>query len=332
MPPLFPNKLKPGDEVRVIAPSRSMGIISSDNKALAIKALEKLGLHVTFGRHVDEEDIMYSSSVASRISDLHIAFSDQNVKAILAVIGGYNSNQLLEFIDYSLIKSNPKIFCGFSDITALGNTITHKTGLVTYSGVHFSSFGMQKGFEYSLEYFKKIFFESNEISLLPSKEWSDDAWYLDQEKRVFHPNPGYKVIHPGQAEGRIIGGHLGTLRLLCGTPYMPSLEESILFLEGDAISRSVDVYEFDRNLQALIHSPDFGKVRAIVIGRFESHFGMTDEKLRAILETKPALNNIPIIADADFGHTTPIFTFPIGGVCRLQADESGDVTLVLEKH
>jgi muramoyltetrapeptide carboxypeptidase len=332
MKPIFPNKLKPGDEVRVIAPSRSMGIISSDNKALAIRALENLGLHVTFGEHVDEQDIMYSSSVASRIADLHEAFSDQNVKAILAVIGGYNSNQLLEFIDYGLIKHNPKIFCGFSDITALGNAITHKAGLVTYSGVHFSSFGMQKGFEYSLEHFKKIFFDSNEISLIPSKEWSDDAWYLDQEKRVFHPNPGYKVINPGQAEGKIIGGHLGTLRLLCGTPYMPSLDESILFLEGDSISKSIDIYEFDRNLQALIHSSDFGKVRAIVIGRFENNFGMTDEKLHAILGTKPALNNIPIIADADFGHTTPIFTFPIGGLCRLQADASEDVALVIEKH
>ncbi len=275
---------------------------------------------------------MYSSSIASRIADLHEAFSDQNVKAILAVIGGYNSNQLLELIDYHLIKQNPKIFCGFSDITALGNAITHKTGLVTYSGVHFSSFGMQKRFEYSLEHFKKIFFESKEISLIPSKEWSDDAWYLDQEKRVFHPNPGYKVINPGQAEGKIIGGHLGTLRLLCGTPYMPSLEESILFLEGDAISKSVDIYAFDRDLQALIHSPDFGKVRAIVIGRFENNFGMTDEKLRAVLSTKTALTDIPIISNADFGHTTPIFTFPIGGLCRLEAEPSGKVSLVLEKH
>lgn len=332
MNPIFPNKLKSGDEVRVIAPSHSMGIISSDNKALAIRALEKLGLHVTFGQHVDEQDMMYSSSIASRIADLHEAFSDQNVKAILTVIGGYNSNQLLEFMDYDLIKQNPKIFCGFSDITALGNAITHKTGLVTYSGVHFSSFGMQKGFEYSLEHFKKIFFDSNEISLIPSKEWSDDAWYLDQDKRVFHPNPGCKVIHPGQTEGRIIGGNLGTLRLLCGTPYMPSLDSAVLFLEAVSHSTSIDVHKFDRDFQALIHSPDFGKVRAIVIGRFENHFGMTDETLRAILGTKPALNNIPIIADADFGHTTPIFTFPIGGLCRLQAEPSGKVSLVLEKH
>ncbi|MBS0272543.1 MAG: LD-carboxypeptidase [Proteobacteria bacterium] len=331
MKPLFPSKLKEGDEIRVIAPSRSMGIISNTNKVLAIKALERLGLKVSFGRHVNEQDIMHSSSIESRLTDLHEAFSNPNVKAILAVIGGYNSNQLLDYIDYNLIKRNPKIFCGFSDITALGNAIYHKTELITYSGLHFSSFAMQKGFDYSLEYFKKIFFESNEISLVSSKEWSDDAWYLDQEKRVFHPNPGYKVIHPGHAKGKIVGGNLGTLRLLCGTPYMPPLDDTILFLEEVSSSSSTDVYEFDRNLQALTQEPHFEKVRAIVIGRFENSFGMTDEKLHYILSTKAALKNISIVADADFGHTTPIYTFPIGSNCYLNAEAPRSVTLVISE-
>src|SRR3546814_3026051 len=95
-----------------------MGIISNTNKTLAINALENIGLYVTFGQHVDEHDQMHSSSTTSRISDLHEAFATQNVKAILSVIGGYNSNQLLDLIDYGLIKQNQKIFCGFSDITA----------------------------------------------------------------------------------------------------------------------------------------------------------------------------------------------------------------------
>lgn len=332
MAPILPSKLKSGDEVRVIAPSRSMGIISASNKAFAIKALENLGLKVTFGKHVDECDLMLSSSVQSRITDLHQAFTDPNVKAILTVIGGYNSNQLLDLIDYDLIRRNPKIFCGFSDITALGNAIYHKAGLVTYSGVHFSSFGMEKGFEYSLEHFKRIFFGSDEIPLTPSKEWSDDAWYLEQDKRTFHHNSGYEVINPGQAKGTIIGGNLGTLHLLQGTPYMPSLEAAILFLEAVFGSSGTDVYRFDRILQSLLSTLDFKKVQAIVIGRFENSFGMTKEKLHHILSTKSVLKNIPIIANADFGHTTPIFTFPIGGTCRLKADVSGKVDLVIERH
>ena len=332
MKSIFPKKLQAGDEVRVIAPSRSMGILSNTNRVLAIKALESLGVRVTFGQQVDEQDIMHSSSIESRLADLHEAFADPNVKAILAVIGGYNSNQLLDCIDYNLIKQNPKIFCGFSDITALGNAIYHQTALVTYSGVHFSSFAMQKGFEYSLEHFKKIFFMTDKISLPPSKEWSDDAWYLDQEKRIFHPTPGYKVINAGQTEGKIIGGNLGTFRLLCGTPYKPALDNTILFLEEVSSASGTDIYEFDRNLHSLIQDPHFDKVRAIVIGRFENSFGMTDEKLRYIFSTKPALKAIPIITDADFGHTTPIFTFPIGGFCRLHAETSGSVTLLIENH
>lgn len=331
MKPIFPNKLKPGDEIRVVAPSRTIGVISPENKALAFKALESLGLQVTFGKHVDEHDLIHSSSVESRVKDLHEAFSDQNVKGILSVLGGYNSNQLLGDLDYDLIQRNPKVFCGFSDITALGNAITHKTGLVTYSGLHFSSFAMQKGFDYSLKYFKKIFFSSEEISVLPAKECSDDAWYLDQENRTFHKNGGYHVLNPGHADGTIIGGNLGTFQLLRGTPYMPNLEDTILFLEEVSHATKTEVEEFDRNLQSLLHDPAFPKVKAIVVGRFEHSFGMIPEKLNYVF-SKPALKSIPIIANADFGHTTPIFTFPIGGRCRLQAESSGGVMLVIEKH
>jgi muramoyltetrapeptide carboxypeptidase LdcA involved in peptidoglycan recycling len=329
---LFPPKLKAGDIIRVIAPSCSMKIILEPKKALASNALEDLGLSVTFGRLVDECDIMLSSSIESRLQDLHEAFKDQNVKAILAANGGYNSNQLLDAIDYELIKQNPKILCGFSDITALSNAIYHKTNLVTYSGVHFSSFAMQKGFAYSCEHFKKIFFSSDKIQLLPSKEWSDDVWYQDQENRVFHKNPGYTVVQPGKATGKIIGGNLGTLQLLRGTPYMPSLEDAILFIEEMAHPNGSNVFEFDRNLQSLIQAPDFRGVRGLVIGRFENEFGMTDKKLHFILSTKSPLRDIPIIANADFGHTTPIFTFPVGGVATFTAEKTGEVNLVIEKH
>lgn len=330
MTSIFPNKLKPGDGVRIIAPSRSLKNVSDENQAIAIKALENLHLNITFGTYVNECDLMHSSSVESRLHDLHEAFADQSIKAIFSVLGGYNSNQLLDSIDYELIKLNPKIFCGFSDITALGNAIYHKTGLVTYSGVHFSSFGMKLGFEYSLEYFNKIFFEKERISVAPSLERTDDSWYLDQNNRVFHKNDGYIIIHPGKAEGKIVGGNLGTLQLLRGTPYMPSLEGVILFIEEVANGAAVD--EFNRNLQSLIQAPDFHKVKGIVIGRFEKEFGMTDEMLHHIISTKPALNHLPIIANADFGHTTPIFTFPIGGTALINAELPDSVQLIIEKH
>ncbi len=138
---IYPGKLKQGDEVRVVAPSRSLSIIGKEVQEIANKRFEELGLKLTFGKHVKEIDEFNSSSIQSRVEDLHEAFSDNNVKAVITVIGGFNSNQLLKYIDWNLIKDNPKIFLGYSDITALNNSIFSKTGLVTYSGPHYSTFG-----------------------------------------------------------------------------------------------------------------------------------------------------------------------------------------------
>ncbi len=328
---LLPDKLTSGDEVRIIAPSCSLKIVSQENINYAIAALAKLGLKVTFGKHVNEINIFNSSSIESRVEDLHEAFSDKNVKAILSVIGGSNANQLLKYIDYDLIKQNPKIFCGYSDITALQNAIYHKSGLVTYSGIHFSSFAMQKGLEYCVEYFRQIFFSKSTINIKPSDTWSDDAWFLDQGNRVFHENKGYIILNPGEAEGVIIGGNLCTLQLLQGTEYMPSIKDSILFIEADSITAEHCVVEFDRDLQSLLHQPDFATVRGLVIGRFETKFGMSLEKLKLLIKSKQELRNIPIIAGADFGHTMPMFTFPIGGMGRIKAADNS-VSIELTKH
>ena len=320
---MIPAKLKKGDEVRVIAPSRSMVILGEDCKKIATERLEALGLKVTFGKYVMEADSDYlCTSVEHRVEDLNEAFKDKNVKAILTVIGGFNSNQMLDYIDYEAIKENPKIFCGFSDITALSNSIYAKTGLVTYSGPHYSSFGMLKGFEYTLEYFKKMFFEDKEIEIKSSKEWSDDAWFIDQENREFIKNDGMFVINEGEAEGEIVGGNLCTLNLLQGTEYMPNIENKILFLEDDDMAGKIYLMEFDRNLQSLIHMPEFKTVKALVFGRSQKATDMTKEKWIKLIKNKPELANIPVIAGVDFGHSTPIITFPIGGDAILKAKDN----------
>lgn len=320
---MIPKKLKAGDEVRVIAPSRSMAILGEDCKKIATERLEALGLKVTFGKYVMEADEDYLiASAEHRAEDLNEAFKDKNVKAILTVIGGFNSNQILDLIDYEAIKENPKIFCGFSDITALSNSIYAKTGLVTYSGPHYSSFGMLKGFEYELEYFKKMFFSDEEFEVVSSKEWSDDLWFIDQENREFIPNDGMFVINEGKAEGEIVGGNLCTLNLLQGTKYMPNIENKILFLEDDNMAGKIFLMEFDRNLQSLIHTPEFKTVKALVLGRAEKDCIMTKEKWIKMIKNKPELQNIPVIAGVDFGHTTPIIAFPIGGKARLEAKDN----------
>jgi muramoyltetrapeptide carboxypeptidase LdcA involved in peptidoglycan recycling len=158
--------------------------------------------------------------------------------------------------------------------------------------------------------------------------WSDDLWYEDQENRDFVPNPGYEVIHEGEAEGKLLGGNLGTLALLFGTTFMPDLEGTILLLEGDEEEGVVD---FDRHLQALIHQPGFSGVRGVVIGRFQRASEMDLDTLRAIIESKRELDGLPVFANASFGHTTPQFTFPIGGYGRLRAS-NGVVALHIDEH
>ena len=327
---IFPNKLKHGDLVRIIAPSRSMATLSQENIDLATRKLESLGLKVTFGKHVNEKDIFGSSSVQLRVDDLHYAFQDKDVKAILPVWGGSNANQLLKYIDYDLIKNNPKIFCGYSDITVPQNAIFKMTGLVTYSGSEFSSFAMINGFDYTLDYFKRVLFNSAPVELTPSTEWSDDNWKTNQNNRIFNKNEGYWVVNTGKTTGTVIGGNLSTFQLLQGTPYIPSLENAVVFLEADSITAGHCVVEFDRALQSLIYQQHFDEVKAIVFGRFETKFGMTLEKLKLIIAAKPELHSLPIIANVDFGHTNPMITFPVGGTCELNVDVASQQIKIVE--
>lgn len=310
------KKLKKGDHIRIIAPVRSMSLLSQQTIEEATNRLQKFGLELSFGKNIYEMDEFQSSSIASRLEDLHDAFKDPEVDAILTVIGGYNSNQLLQYIDYELIQQNPKIICGFSDVTALANAITARTGMITYIGPHFSSWAMKYGFEYSMDSFLKCCMEDDVYDLVPSKEWSDDLWFLDQEKRDFMQNEGYWILNSGHAVGRVIGGHTRCLNALQGTKFWPGLNDSILILEEDL---EINPQLFDRQLQSLIHQRDFNGVKGILIGRFQKETKMTRALLEKIVNTKPELKNIPIVANVDFGHTTPLLTLPIGGSMEISA-------------
>ncbi len=327
---IVPPKLKQGDEIRIIAPARSLSLLSEDLIKLAKENFEKQGFKITFSKNCKEKDMFNSSSVKSRVEDLHEAFSDKNVKAVFTVIGGFNSNQILKYLDYNLIKNNPKILGGYSDITALTNAITAKTGLVTYSGLHFSTWAMKKEFEYNLEYFRKCLIESEEFEVKPSKTWSDDPWYKDQENRKPINNEGFIILNKGEAEGTIFGGNLCTFNLLQGTEFMPDISNSIIFFEDDDFAGEYFDVIFDRKLQSLIHQPNFEKVEGIVIGRFQKGADMNLKKLKYIIETKEELKNLPIIANVDFGHTNPLITFPIGGTAKLKVDDK--IELKILKH
>lgn len=317
---IYPEKLKAGDEIRIIAPSRSLAIISDGLRKIADDRLIGLGLKLSFGRHVGEKDKFDSSNIESRIEDLHEAFADKNVKAIFTVIGGYNSNQLLKHVDWQLIKDNPKILCGYSDITILNNAIYAKTGLISYYGPHYSTFGQDKNFDYTLDYCKKCLFSSEPFEIKPSETWSDDLWFKDQSARTFIANEGWLVLNEGEAGGTILGGNLCTFNLLQGTEYFPDLTNSIILLEDDDLPKEYSDAEFDRNLQSVIQQHNFDKVKGLVMGRFQKASQMTNDKLRRIIASKTELKSMPIIANVNFGHTDPKITFPIGGELKIQVN------------
>jgi muramoyltetrapeptide carboxypeptidase len=327
---MIPAKLQKGDGVRVITPSRTMDLpfITDDIKSLAARRLETLGLNVSFGKHLLEKNIFNSSSIDSRLEDIHDAFRDPHIKMILTVIGGYNSNELLPYLDYELIKNNPKILCGYSDITALENGIYAKTGLVTYSGPHFFDFGEVQGFEYTQEYFEKCFFQEDAYQIFASTEWTNDKWGNCQLSRTKLPNPGWYVLNAGHATGVLIGGNLITFHSLLGSPYFPSLKDAIIFMEEDEEER---LFSFNRNLTSITLQPEFSQVKGIVFGRFQPESGITVEALQAVVQNNPRLQQIPIIGGLDFGHTTPRLTLPIGGIVTISA-HLGDVQVIIEKH
>lgn len=318
MQKIIPNKLQKGDRIMIVAPSRGLKLIGQDCRQIAEERFKQMGLEVVFASNTTDENwnMQGCGSVEKRAADIMQAFTDKSVKAIFTVIGGFNSNQILAYLDYEVIRQNPKIICGFSDITALLDAINAKTGLEVYYGPHYSSIGMKKGCEYTLDYLQKMLFSDEEIEIKPSAEWSDDLWFLDQEKREFIKNEGFWNIHDGSAEGTIVGGNLGTFNLLLGTEYRPEFPQNTILMIEDA-GETTDVV-FDRNLQALCHQPDFKNVKGLVIGRFQKSSKMSREMLEFIINNKTELKNIPVLANVDYGHTTPIITIPLGGYAKMQ--------------
>ncbi|MEP6853803.1 MAG: S66 peptidase family protein [bacterium] len=323
-----PPRLRSGDDVRVIAPARSRAMVNEhDHSALITERFSAMGLTLSFGEHVDERDRRDSCTTASRVADLHAAFADDSVAAVLTVIGGFNSNELLPSVDWDLIRANPKIFCGYSDITALGNAILARTGLMTYNGPHWSTFGMRRHFEPTGEWFRATVFDDDPVTLRAAEGWTDDLWFLDQDHREVHPG-GWWVLNSGTATGQVLGGNLCTLNLLQGTPYWPAVERPVLVIEDDYTSGLNDVA---RNLTSLLQVPGLDGLAALVIGRFQRASEIDRDGLEEILTVHPVLATVPVLANVDVGHTMPLATVPLGGQVEVHADLA-DPRLVFTVH
>ncbi|MBM7642382.1 S66 family peptidase [Streptococcus loxodontisalivarius] len=307
--------VKEGSHLRILSPSSSIERLGGFDANLAAKErLEKLGFHLSFSEHYFETDLFDSASIESRVADLHAAFADDTVDGILATIGGFNSNELLPYLDYDLIAQNPKLICGYSDTTAILNAIYAKTGMPTYMGPSYSSFKMEEGQDYQSAAWLRAVTQSA-YGLEPSQEWSSDAWYDPSQARHFIPTE-WKVYNEGRAEGIAIGGNISTFNLLTGTDYAPKPEKYILFLE----EAEDDVYQIiSRHLTAILQA--YPNPQAVVFGRFPKECQMTPEIFDFMLAKHPILKQIPVIYDVDLAHTQPLFTFTIGGQVKLDTSD-----------
>ncbi len=328
---MVPKKLKKGDQIRIIAPSDSASIISKERIKFAEQRLMQLGFLVTYGKNVFVDNLSNEHGIQAKVSDFHDAFEDKSVKGIISMIGGLTSHKLLKHIDWNILKKNPKIFCGYSDIDVLALAIYKMTDLITYSGIHFSTFSQKKYFDYSQDYFSKCLMSSRNYKIIPSKNWSDDEWYLNQEKRELVSNEGFWSINPGKAEGKMLGNNVSAFAFLQDAEYLPIIKNTILFLEKDNSWGKDTLLKFERILRALVQTKDGSKIKGLVLGRFTKNTGILKEDLKRMIGEIPELKKTPVIANVDFGHTDPKVVLPVGGKAKIMVSDKKNAITIL-KH
>lgn len=310
--------------LRVISPATSLSIVDPRIQKVAKETLLNLGWEVSISKHAFAENYGTPDSISQKVQDLHEAISDISVTHVMAAIGGWTSHELLPLIDWTLWKRNPKPIIGYSDITALQNALFAINKVPSIHGPVFSTFGQTSHLSYTIDQFEKCL-NQREYPLRQSVEWLDDAWYEMKGERESHPTRGYHVLSSGEASGKIIGGNLSTFMLLAGTKYFPKLAGSILFIEEVA---STTPNMFRRWVHQLSQQKGADQIAGFVLGRFPRESSLDHETLSGIFLTAGFLGKVPVIADASFGHTYPVGSFPIGGHAQLVTkDDDAEIVI-----
>jgi muramoyltetrapeptide carboxypeptidase LdcA involved in peptidoglycan recycling len=317
-------RLRRGDVVGIVSPSWYGGAAFAHRTERGVAQLESLGFKVKIAPHALNAAGYVSDTSEHRVEDLHAMFADPEVRAIIATIGGDHSCHLLPLLDWELLRANPKIFMGFSDITVLNVALWKTTGLVTFNGPSLMTDWAEypRMPEYSEEYALRAITSPEPIGgVEPSPWWTDE--FLDwttkadlTRPRQQHPATGWSWLRGGSVEGILIGGCLESLQHLRGTRYWPSWEDAILFLETSEEKPSpekVDGIFMDYENMGVL-----AQIRGLLMAR---PYGYSDEEraqLHDVILARTERFAFPIVADMDFGHTSPIFTLPIG--CRAIID------------
>ena len=303
---LKPAALKRGDLVALFNPS---GFADDALIQRATGNLEKLGFRVMQSAHIRASRGNTAGTIGQRLTDLHTLFESREVRALWAARGGSGTAQILPYVDYGLIARNPKIVIGYSDLTSLLLAIYAKTGLVTFHGPVGSS-----GFTpFTVAHLEATLIDGRAPYVMTTAE--------EHTKRsITEPNFVQRVLHVGSAEGTLMGGNLSVLSSLVGTPYLPDVKKSLLFLEE--ISEAP--YRVERMLTQLAQSRVLDNASAAMLGVFvKGDVPVGEESLSLIqaLDDHFASRPIPAAYGLSFGHIASQWVLPIGARARFDADE-----------
>ncbi len=302
---IIANKIKPGDTIGVVAPSNPIIGDNIEELKKAKEILEKDGFKVVFSKNIFSNTNRYTATAKEKAEDINEMFKNKEVKMIWCAKGGNNSNSVFEYLDYEAIKENPKIICGYSDITSLTNIIHEKTGLVTFSGTNFKTIATD---ETNYSYKEAI------------KRFVKGSLEIGKEKT------GYKTIKEGTAEGELVGGNLFLTRgMVCGK-YSISFKNKILFLEELGIETEPAV--INNFLYYMKQNGVFDEIKGLWLGNYEHESKITIEEI--VQEVLGDEYNFPIIKSNNFGHCETKTVIPIGTKARIDTNEKEKIKL-LEK-
>ena len=295
-----PKRLKPGDTIGIISPASSPDDLIKINNG--VQYLEKLGYRVEVGKNVGSQEGYLAGSDSQRLSDLHDMFKNKDVKAIFSIRGGYGSGRLLDKIDYKLIRSNPKIFVGYSDINALQLAFFEKTGLITFAGPMVAVDFHDEVSPFTEEIFWRTITSNKKIGKLQNPKG----------EKIF-------VLTKGRAEGRILGGNLSIISSIMGTQYLPKFNGAVLLLED--INEAP--YRIDRMFNQLKLAGVFKQIKGIILGRFVDCYESDPEKrtftLNDVVMDYFQNLKLPVIYNIKHGHIKDNITIPYGIRCVVNA-------------
>lgn len=293
------TRLKKGDTIGLISPSGPL-----DNKSIkeSINFLKQLGFNIKDGKHIYDKWGYLAGKDKDRAQDLMDMFLDTAVDMILCVRGGYGAMRILPLIDFNIIKNNPKIFAGFSDITTLINTIYEKCNIITFHSPMCNSNLHDKitleGFLNVLTCGYKPFTIKN--SKNKSSEYFTDSIYFNGTS----------------AKGKLVGGNLSLISSTVGTPYEINTKNKILFIEDV----SEEPYQIDRMLTQLILSNKLQECAGIILGQFKNctlpHYTRS-LTLDEVLKNRIINLGKPTLVNFQCGHSYPRLTIPIGAEIEL---------------